>query len=147
MFLDFPVRGIDGILAALPVKETYTNMKEDGSIAPINTITINVEGHNLKDILKLQVKYNSELDFDAITCNNPQLVYEFFGKTSAKKKLFNEIKVLFQGSIDVRHINLICSIMTQTPYISSIEQSGLKERNPDNDLLVSSLSRHATTLL
>lgn len=60
---------------------------------------------------------------------------QFFGKLAAKRKIYQEIKTAFGGTPDPRHVWFIATVMTHIGTITSIESNGLKQRNPNVDLL------------
>ena len=60
---------------------------------------------------------------------------QFFGKMASKRKITNEIKLAFGGTPDRRHVVFIANVMTHIGTITSIESNGLKQRNPNVDLL------------
>ena len=105
------------------------------------------EGSNLRDLFKLQTIYD-EIDFNSITCDNHYLVQQFFGKSACKHKIYNEVRSVFESKhVDNRHLSFISSVMLQTGKLTSIESDGLRQRNPDCDLLAVSDGRAVHSLL
>ena len=70
--LDADIRGVPEIVDTQVFKDTYSVMGKDGSIGSEVRYTIHAEGANIRGIYnRLQTLYNTDIDFDAITCNNP----------------------------------------------------------------------------
>ncbi len=99
------------------------------------------EGYNLRDIYRLQHVYSEDIDFASITIDNPVHVMQFYGLGAANQKLVNEIKQLFQGKLNERHVVFLASEMTQMGVLTNVEQNGIRMRNRNNDLLMLSDSR------
>lgn len=146
--LDADIRGVPEIVDTQVFKDDFSVMGADGSITNEVRYTIHAEGANIRGIYnRLQTLYNTDIDFDAITCNNPQIIMQFFGKLAAKRKLMNEIKLAFGGTPDRRHVLFIANVMTHIGTITSVESNGLKQRNPNVDLLAAAQNRHVTNLI
>jgi len=74
-------------------------------------------------------------------------VLNFFGKSAAQQKIYNEIKGIFGTSVDARHITFIASVMTQQGYLSILESDGIRKRNKDAPLISMTESRAVINLI
>ena len=72
---------------------------------------------------------------------------EFFGKSAAQQKLYNEIKGIFGKKVDPRHITFISSVMIQQGYLSILESDGIRKRNKDAPLISMTESRAVINLI
>jgi hypothetical protein len=60
--LDSPVRGIANILSASVIEENRQTMDANGKLSTLPHVTIVAEGYNLRDIYRLQHKYQ-DIDY------------------------------------------------------------------------------------
>ena len=97
-------------------------------------------------MLEQQTIYADEIIFNEISCDNVVMTFKWFGTGAAMMKIANELKALIKDLLDVKHIYLLASEMIQTGKLTSVENEGLKQRNPLNDLLHISDSRPVTTI-
>lgn len=146
--IDADIRGVPELVDTKVFKDDFSVMDETGKISTVVKYVIHAEGANIRGIYnRLQTLYSSDIDFDQITCNNPQIIMQFFGKMASKRKLTNEINLAFRGTPDRRHVAFIANVMTHIGTITSIESNGLKQRNPNVDLLSVAQNRHVTNLV
>ena len=90
--------------------------------------------------------FATDILYDYVTCDNTPLIYKWFGKLAVNTKIINEIRAVMQDYQNIRHLYLIADEITSTGTMTVVDTEGIKERNPNNDLLQISESRPVTTV-
>lgn len=124
-----PIQGIPNIKQATAKQEKITYVGEGGELAEKNRSFISTSGTNLYEVMGII----------GIDCNNTISssvgdVNEVLGIEAARKVIINET-ANFTDDCDLTHVNLISDEMVRTGRYTSVEQAGLKKREPNNVLL------------
>jgi DNA-directed RNA polymerase beta' subunit len=120
------VRGIIGIIRAVPKKIVRSILNPDDSITLQDTWMIATEGTNLAAILK-------HPDFDPYSCQSDSLqeMTEIFGIACGSRKITAEILSVLNGSSEA-HATIYATEMTYMGYLTPLNRAGLLRRVPTN---------------
>jgi hypothetical protein len=123
------IRGVSGIYNANVVKLIRTEEKPDGSIAPATNIwAISTLGTNIAGVLRLPY-----IDRDKIHSNSIKEMEEIFGVEAGRTRVIFGLKSLVPTNY--RHYLCYADEMSYAGVITSIEISGLKQRDTNNIML------------
>ena len=112
------IRGVPGIRSAVLAQKPIRNADgEEEDEFYIETI-----GLNFQEVLLV-----SGIDCDRLTSNDPHMMADCYGIEVARATLLNEIQTLIQASgshLNVRHLTLLCDLMTRRGGLSGITRYG-----------------------
>lgn len=135
------IRGVDGITNTNVVKMIRNKINDDGSVTRGDNIWgISTNGTNMPGVLSNKYIDRYSLQTDAI-----QEISRILGVEAARQKIVSELRNL----VDVcnhRHYLVYADEMTYTGKVTSIESSGLKNREASNILLRTGFSAPLATL-
>jgi DNA-directed RNA polymerase II subunit RPB1 len=123
------IRGIDGIISANAVKLMRSFIDDDGSIKKRDTWGIKTTGTNISNILDYPGIDKYSVLTDAI-----QEMYSIYGIEAARLAIIQSMKKM-GTPISSKHYGTYADTMCSTGKITSIEPTGLKNREPNNVLL------------
>jgi DNA-directed RNA polymerase II subunit RPB1 len=115
------IKGIKNI-NRIVMSEKKTYKKEDGEIIPHKLWILETDGINLLNI------FNSEyVDFINTYSNDIIEIFDVLGIEAARNMLIEEITSVMSDAsyINNRHIHLLCDIMTNKGYLTSINRQGI----------------------
>lgn len=128
--LDQTIRGVPGCITA---KVTFTNrseIKPDGSVGRVKeSYAISTIGTNLSEVMTVNGVDPYHTFSDAV-----QEMWEMFGVEASSLAIIQSLRTI-SGGINHRHYQTYANEMTMTGYVTPIEISGVKAREPDNILL------------
>jgi DNA-directed RNA polymerase beta' subunit len=133
--LPAPIRGVPGILSTEVVEIKRHRLVPDGpdrgALAPQTVYAIRTVGTNVYGVL-----LNRRIDPLRVVSSSIGDTEAVFGLAAARLTIVREIR-RFMGrkAPNVRHLLLYADAMTCTGRVSSLEKSGVKERERDNILL------------
>lgn len=117
------LKGVRGISGVSLESVTVPTSRADGSIEYVKETVIETEGINIGGVSALP-----EIDGLRVTCNNPVEILQFLGIEAARAVLLKEIRkvIEFDGSyINVRHLMLLCDVMTNSGSLMAITRHGI----------------------
>lgn len=114
------VRGVPGIRSAVLLQKPMKD-PNDGS-NEVCEFYIETIGLNFQQVMLID-----GVDCDRLMSNDPHAMLEGFGIEVARSTLLNEIQNLIEASgshLNVRHLNLLCDLMTRRGGLSGITRFG-----------------------
>jgi DNA-directed RNA polymerase II subunit RPB1 len=124
------LRGIDNILSTnTNNKITRTVIKDDDSIEKTNEFIINTDGTNLEEIFQ-----NQYIDPYLSQSDSILEIYDLLGVEAARNKIIIELMNMMPAA-DNKHYMSYADSMTYTGFITSIDKSGIEQREKSNVLL------------
>lgn len=117
------LKGVRGVGAVTLETHKVPKHLDDGSIEYVKETFIETEGINIAGVCRL-----AEIDGLRISCNNPVEILQFLGVEAARAVLLKEIRkvIEFDGSyINVRHLMLLCDVMTTSGNLMAITRHGI----------------------
>ena len=115
------IKGIKNI-TNIVMSEKKTYIKENYEIVPHKSWILETDGVNLLNI------FNSEyVDPENTYSNDIIEIYDVLGIEAARNMLIEEITSVMSDAsyINAKHINLLCDIMTNKGYLTSINRQGI----------------------
>ena len=115
------IKGIKNI-TNIVMSEKKTYIKENYEIVPHKSWILETDGVNLLNI------FNSEyVDPENTYSNDIIEIYDVLGIEAARNMLIEEITSVMSDAsyINTKHINLLCDIMTNKGYLTSINRQGI----------------------
>ena len=115
------IKGIKNI-TNIVMSEKKTYIKENYEIVPHKSWILETDGVNLLNI------FNSEyVDPENTFSNDIIEIYDVLGIEAARNMLIEEITSVMSDAsyINAKHINLLCDIMTNKGYLTSINRQGI----------------------
>tara|TARA_B100000427_G_scaffold329798_1_gene347843 strand:+ start:1586 stop:6136 length:4551 start_codon:yes stop_codon:yes gene_type:complete len=115
------IKGIKNI-TNIVMSEKKTYIKENHEIVPHKSWILETDGVNLLNI------FNSEyVDPENTYSNDIIEIYDVLGIEAARNMLIEEITSVMSDAsyINAKHINLLCDIMTNKGYLTSINRQGI----------------------
>jgi|LauGreDrversion4_2_1035121.scaffolds.fasta_scaffold03346_3 DNA-directed RNA polymerase beta' subunit len=124
------IRGVDNILStSCASKIARTIINEDDSVDKVSESVIITEGTNLKEIFQNMYINPYLSQSDSII-----EIYELLGIEAARNKIIIELMNMMPAS-DQKHYNLYADLMTSTGMVTSIDKTGIENREKNNILL------------
>lgn len=124
------LRGINNIYSTnTNSKIARTLIKEDDSIEKNNEFVINTDGTNLEEIFQ-----NAYINPYLSQSDSILEIYALLGVEAARNKIIIELMNMMPAA-DNKHYMMYADSMTYTGQISSIDKSGIEEREKKNILL------------
>lgn len=123
------IRGVENILSTSIDKVVRSYVKDDGSIGKKDILTISTVGTNLQNIV-----YNPYIDPYQTQSNSIIEIQKMFGIEAARTAIIVQMRNMMSGVQDPHYI-IFANEMSHTGVVTSIEKSGLEQREPTNTLL------------
>ena len=124
------LRGINNIYSTnTNSKIARTIIRDDDSIEKNNEFVINTDGTNLEEIFQ-----NAYINPYLSQSDSILEIYELLGVEAARNKIIIELMNMMPAA-DNKHYMMYADSMTYTGQISSIDKSGIEEREKNNILL------------
>jgi DNA-directed RNA polymerase II subunit RPB1 len=122
------IRGVENIIYTEVIHIAKSEIQSDGSIKSEKIFAISTQGTNLEDILM-----NPYIDKYRTQTNSIAEIEEIFGIEAASCKIITEIrKTMSSDSVIREHTSVFASEMSFSGYVTSIQKTGLQEREPSN---------------
>jgi DNA-directed RNA polymerase II subunit RPB1 len=130
----------DNIINKFNLKGTELITKID-EISHDNNLSFNNDEEELSSE-KEYVIYTEGISYDKIRlipyidqnktiCNDVDTIYRLYGIEAARMTLIREIDSVFEGGINYHHISIVCDLMTNSGYITSIDRFGINRLDTD----------------
>ncbi len=124
------LRGINNIYSTnTNSKIARTLIKDDDSIEKNNEFVINTDGTNMEEIFQ-----NAYINPYLSQSDSILEIYELLGIEAARNKIIIELMNMMPAA-DNKHYMMYADSMTYTGQISSIDKSGIEDREKNNILL------------
>ena len=127
--LDIPIRGIKGIVRAVPKVLSRFVVSENGDLNREDILAIDTVGTNL---------YNALLHnaVDSAISTSIGDTYKMYGIEAARSKIISETcSFMTKNTPNLRHLYIYADEMTRTGKVTSLERGGLSSREHNNVLL------------
>jgi len=134
------IRGISGIISAVIIEYTKTEILEDKSTHIIKRYGIATNGSNFKGIVNIK-----NLDLSRCITDSIIELTEVLGIEAGRESIINELRLAMQG-ISPIHCTIYADEMTSPGIISSIQRTGISIRENSNILLRSSFQCPVQTI-
>jgi DNA-directed RNA polymerase II subunit RPB1 len=113
------VKGIQNISNIIMSQESLSFMK-DNEIVSEKTWKLETDGTNLLDIMNCDY-----VDEKKTFSNDVNEIYSLFGIEAARNHLIGQMIEVFDEYINMRHINLLCEVMTSRGSLISVDRHGI----------------------
>tara|TARA_Y100000389_G_scaffold194254_2_gene224014 strand:- start:1110 stop:5657 length:4548 start_codon:yes stop_codon:yes gene_type:complete len=113
------VKGIQNISNIIMSQESLSFMK-DNEIVSEKTWKLETDGTNLLDIMNCDY-----VDEKKTFSNDVNEIYSLFGIEAARNHLIGQMVEVFDEYINMRHINLLCEVMTSRGNLISVDRHGI----------------------
>ena len=129
--LDSPIRGIKGILRAVPKKISRYVISSKGDMVREDRFAINTVGTNLYNAL-----LHNGIDETCAISTSIGDTYKLYGIEAARAKIISETRSFMDNNTpNLRHLYIYADEMTRTGKVTSLERGGLGIREHNNILL------------
>ena len=129
--LETPIRGIKGIIRAVPSKISKYAVSETGDLIRQDRYAINTVGTNLYNAL-----LHTAVDQTCAITTSIGDTYKLYGIEAARDKIISETRGFMTTTTpNLRHLYIYADEMTRTGKVTSLERGGLSIREHNNVLL------------